>query len=65
MRAALTEAVTDGDIREATRGLIASAKDGDTCAIKKLLDRTAARSRRTSWSAWRLWRPLRDGGGRR
>jgi hypothetical protein len=43
LRAALVEAVTDDDIREIARALIASAKSGDTRAIKELLDRTIGR----------------------
>ena len=40
LRAALVAAVTEDDIHEITRTLIATAKGGDVRAVKKLLDRT-------------------------
>ena len=43
LRAALIEAVSDDDIRDIARALIASAKGGDTRATKELLDRTIGR----------------------
>ena len=43
LRAALVAVVTEEDVREIARGLIATAKGGDVRAIKELLDRTIGR----------------------
>lgn len=43
LRAALVAAVTEDDIHEIARSLIATAKGGDVRAVKELLDRTIGR----------------------
>lgn len=43
LRAALIDAVTNEDMRDVARVLVARAKDGDVGAIRELLDRTVGK----------------------